>query len=181
MCSEHSGLSTFFVVSHFLIAKVSPEWRLNLGFGFQKSVPFAWIEESFNRGNKIQRLCEHFSGNTFCLPWTEVSLETSFPKGEVTLYSDASVIMALISLKKANLRLFIRSTSLICISCDQKPTNKRQCIEKTKLLCSSRSDTVFTRISAAVLVNFSRLKCGAFSRTAFIWTWTWLRIVLTTI
>ena len=74
----------------------------------------------------------------------EVSLETGFPKGEVTLYSDASVIMALISLKKANLKLFIRSTSLICISCDQKHTNTRQCSEKIKLLCSSRSDTVFT-------------------------------------
>ena len=29
----HLNLSTLFVVDHFLRAKVSPEWRLNLGFG----------------------------------------------------------------------------------------------------------------------------------------------------
>ena len=27
---------TLFVVSHFLSAKVTPEWRLNLGFAFLK-------------------------------------------------------------------------------------------------------------------------------------------------
>ena len=32
-------------VSHFLITKVTPEWRLNPGFGTQKKCPF-------NRGNK---------------------------------------------------------------------------------------------------------------------------------
>ena len=31
--SVHLNLSTLFVVDHFLIAKVSPEWRLNPGFG----------------------------------------------------------------------------------------------------------------------------------------------------
>ena len=29
----HLNLSTLFVVDHFLRAKVSPEWRVNLGFG----------------------------------------------------------------------------------------------------------------------------------------------------
>ena len=34
------NLSTILVVGHFMSAKVSPEWRLNLGFRTQKSVPF---------------------------------------------------------------------------------------------------------------------------------------------
>ena len=34
------NLSTLFVVSHILGAKVSAEWRLNLGFGTQKKCPF---------------------------------------------------------------------------------------------------------------------------------------------
>ena len=33
-------LSTIFVISHLLIAKMSLEWRLNLGFGAQKQCPF---------------------------------------------------------------------------------------------------------------------------------------------
>ena len=33
-------LSTLLVVSHYFSAKVSPEWRLNLGFGTQKKCPF---------------------------------------------------------------------------------------------------------------------------------------------
>ena len=41
MTNEHLNLP----VSHFLIAKVSPEWRLNLGFGTQKECPF-----TLNRG-----------------------------------------------------------------------------------------------------------------------------------
>ena len=35
---EDLKLSTFVVVSHFLSAKVSPEWRLKPGFGTQKKV-----------------------------------------------------------------------------------------------------------------------------------------------
>ena len=34
---ENLNLSTMFVDSYFLSAKVSPEWRLNQGFGTQKS------------------------------------------------------------------------------------------------------------------------------------------------
>ena len=34
--SEHLNLSSIFVVNHFLIAKVSPQWRLIPGFGSQK-------------------------------------------------------------------------------------------------------------------------------------------------
>ena len=36
--SEDLNLPTIFVVSHFLSAKGSPEWRLNPGFGTQKKV-----------------------------------------------------------------------------------------------------------------------------------------------
>ena len=35
--SEHLNLSTIFLVSHLLSAKV---WRLNLGFGTQRKCPF---------------------------------------------------------------------------------------------------------------------------------------------
>ena len=38
--SVNINLSTLFVVSHVLSTKVSPEWRLNLGFGTQKKCPF---------------------------------------------------------------------------------------------------------------------------------------------
>jgi len=38
--SEHWNLSTIFVFSHVLSAKVSPEWRLNQGFGTKKTCPF---------------------------------------------------------------------------------------------------------------------------------------------
>ena len=39
--SEDLKLSTFIVVSHFLSAKASPEWRLKPGFGTQKKVSFS--------------------------------------------------------------------------------------------------------------------------------------------
>ena len=35
----HSNLSSLFVVSHVLGTKVSPEWRLNLGFGTLEKLP----------------------------------------------------------------------------------------------------------------------------------------------
>jgi len=38
--SVHVKLSTLFMVSHVLSAWVSPEWRLNPGFGTQKKCPF---------------------------------------------------------------------------------------------------------------------------------------------
>ena len=38
--SVHLNLSTLFVVSHFLCAKLSPKWRLNPDFGSQKECPF---------------------------------------------------------------------------------------------------------------------------------------------
>ena len=36
----HLNISMISVVSHFLSAKVSPEWRLNPGFGTKKKCPF---------------------------------------------------------------------------------------------------------------------------------------------
>ena len=38
--SEHLNLSAIFVASHFLSAKVSPEWRLSPGFRTQRKCPF---------------------------------------------------------------------------------------------------------------------------------------------
>ena len=38
--TENLNLSTMFVDSYFLSAKVSPEWKLNQGFGTQKSCFF---------------------------------------------------------------------------------------------------------------------------------------------
>ena len=38
--SAHFNLSILFVVSHFLSAKLLPEWRLNPGSGTQKECPF---------------------------------------------------------------------------------------------------------------------------------------------
>ena len=43
--SANFKMSTLFVVSQVLGAKVSSEWRLNLGFGTEKMCPF-----SLNRG-----------------------------------------------------------------------------------------------------------------------------------
>ena len=77
--SLHWKISTLFVVSHFLSAKVSPEWRLNPGFRGPESVPFA-----LNRGVSStevidktiirvflqnQTLCSLYGG----VPWIEVS------------------------------------------------------------------------------------------------------------
>ena len=40
LTSEHLNLSTIFVVNHFLIAKKTPEWRVNPGFATHKKCPF---------------------------------------------------------------------------------------------------------------------------------------------
>ena len=47
--SIHLKISTLFVVSHFLIAKVSPEWRTIQVSGLRKSVPFPLIEVLFEK------------------------------------------------------------------------------------------------------------------------------------
>ena len=47
--SIHLKISTLFVVSHFLIAKVSPEWRPIQVSGLRKSVPFPLIEVLFEK------------------------------------------------------------------------------------------------------------------------------------
>ena len=79
-----------FVASHFLSAKVSPEWRLNLGFGTQKKCPFP-----LNRGVPSievtkQKLCEHFSRSKFCVPFMEVSLKVSVKENEVPTEKNSS-------------------------------------------------------------------------------------------
>ena len=75
--SKPLNLSTIFVVSLFLIAKVSAEWRLNQRFETQKRCPLP-----LNRAGvpsievtNTTELCKHFSGTKFCVLWMEVSLE----------------------------------------------------------------------------------------------------------
>ena len=67
--SEHLNLWTVFVVSLFLIAKVSAEWRLNQRFETQKRCPLP-----LNRAGvpsievtNTTELCKHFSGTKFCV------------------------------------------------------------------------------------------------------------------
>ena len=75
VASEHLNPSTIFVVNHFLIAKVIPEWRVNPGYGTQKKCLFSSIEVSLQYRKQKQRLCEHFPGTKFCVAWMEVSFE----------------------------------------------------------------------------------------------------------
>ena len=72
----HWNLSTVFVVSHVLSAKVSPEWTSNQGFGTQKNVPFPWIEVSIPMWTFLrdQILCTLYG----FVPWIEVPLYVSF-------------------------------------------------------------------------------------------------------
>ena len=51
---EQLTLSTLFVVRQTLIAKVSPEWRLNPGSGTRKRCPFPLNRCPFNEGNKYK-------------------------------------------------------------------------------------------------------------------------------
>ena len=64
------------VVSHFLSAKVSPKWRLNLGVGTLKKCPFP-----LNRGvpskEVTNRKIDKDYVNIFCVPWIEVSQRRS--------------------------------------------------------------------------------------------------------
>ena len=62
-------MSTFYVVSYFLSAKVSPEWRLNLGFRTQKKLC------PFNRGNR----CKDYVG-VFLGPEWRCPLKRDSPK-----------------------------------------------------------------------------------------------------
>ena len=66
--SEHLNESTISVVCHLFIAKVSPEWRLNPGFGTQTKCPFP-----LNRGV--------FPGQNF-VPWME---EVSQRRGSIVI------------------------------------------------------------------------------------------------
>ena len=59
--SVHFNISTILVVRHFLGAKVSPQWRLNLGFDTQKKCPF-------NRGNKYKDYVNIFPRPNFVPP-----------------------------------------------------------------------------------------------------------------
>ena len=79
--SKHLNLATIFVVSHFLIAKVTPGWRLNSGFWNLNYCPFPRNKDAcpFKRGNNFKDYMNIFPGPNF------VSPEWRCPKGEVQL------------------------------------------------------------------------------------------------
>ena len=77
----HLILSTLFVVSRFLSAKVFPEWRLNLDFRTQKRCPaFPWIDESPQWRWQIQSLQSLFPGPNFVSPEWRCPLNRGVPK-----------------------------------------------------------------------------------------------------
>ena len=57
----HLKISIFFLISHILSTKVSPEWRLNLSFGSQKKCPF-------NTGDRYKDYVSIFLGPNFMSP-----------------------------------------------------------------------------------------------------------------
>ena len=80
-----NSLSMNFVVSHFLIAKVSPKWRLTPGFGIQKKCPFPLV----NRGvpsievANTNIMWTFLRDKIFCplnrsVPWIKVSRRRGF-------------------------------------------------------------------------------------------------------
>ena len=71
--SAHLKISTLFVISHILRAKVSPEWWLNSGFGTQKRCPF-------NRGNRYKDYGNIFPGPNFVPPEWRSLLNRVVPK-----------------------------------------------------------------------------------------------------
>lgn len=75
--SENLNLSTNFVVSLFLIAKVSAEWRLNQRFETQKRCPLPLSRAGVPsiEVTNTTKSCKHFSGTKFYVLWMEVSLE----------------------------------------------------------------------------------------------------------
>ena len=79
-------LSTPLVVSHYFSAKVSPEWRLNLGFGTQKKCPFPLNRSVPSLEVTDAKIMWTIFGTKVCVPWMEVSLVWRSPKGEVSLY-----------------------------------------------------------------------------------------------
>ena len=79
-------LSTLLVVSHYFSAKVSPEWRLNLGFGTQKKCPFPLNRSVPSLEVTDAKIMWTIFGTKVCVPWMEVSLVWRSPKGEVSLY-----------------------------------------------------------------------------------------------
>ena len=79
-------LSTRLVVSHYFSAKVSPEWRLNSGFGTQKKCPFPLNRSVPSLEVTDAKIMWTIFGTKVCVPWMEVSLVWRSPKGEVSLY-----------------------------------------------------------------------------------------------
>ena len=66
----HIKISTLFMVSHFFSAKVSPEWRLNPGFGTQKVSLSPEYRCPFKRGNKCKDYVGIFASPEWRCPLT---------------------------------------------------------------------------------------------------------------
>ena len=79
--SVHLDL-TILVVSLFLSAKVSPEWRLNPGFGTQKKCPFPLNRSIPSKEVRNTKNMWTFFWEQSFVPCMEVSLEKRCSKGD---------------------------------------------------------------------------------------------------
>ena len=73
-------LSTPLVVSHYFSAKVSPEWRLNLGFGTQKKCPFPLNRSVPSLEVTDAKIMWQFLGPKFVSPEWRCPLYGGLPK-----------------------------------------------------------------------------------------------------
>ena len=71
---------TLFVVSQDLSAKVSPEWRLHLGFGTQKKCPFPLNRAVPSISNRYKNYGNTFPGPNFVSPEWRRPLHRGVPK-----------------------------------------------------------------------------------------------------
>ena len=125
---EDLKLSTFVVVSHFLSAKVSPEWRLKPGFGTQKKVSLPPDQRCpFNRGNKYKDYVNIFPGPNFVSPEWRCPLYRGVPnerfhyKREKTV--TAQVDQQLFPVQTSH-KMYIKDLRSDC--CDRSGTCRKQ-------------------------------------------------------
>ena len=71
-------LSTPLVVGHYFSAKVSPEWRLNLGVATQKKCPFPLNRSVPSLEVTDAKIMWTIFGTKVCVPWMEVSQRRGF-------------------------------------------------------------------------------------------------------
>ena len=89
--SVHLKISTFFVVSHVLSAKVSREWRLNPGFRTKKTCRLSLKQRCpLNIGNRYKDHVDVFPGPNFVAPVYGVVTQGVFD----TVFSDTIPIFS---------------------------------------------------------------------------------------